>query len=89
MIRKLTISGLEFTFVFRHRWDIKSKIIFDLEFRKYRIGLWFDRQKVVGVKNFNNPKEWGNNLVNEYTIGIDLVICKAWVSFNNGKIKFL
>ena len=39
---------------------------------------------MVGSKNFNKPKEWCNNLVNDYMIGVNLIICKTWVSFNKG-----
>ncbi len=80
MIGKLKIGKIKFTFVFRHKWDIK----YNSEFRDYRIGLWFKRTRIVGSKNFNKPKEWGNNLVNDYMIGLNLIICKMWVSFNQG-----
>jgi hypothetical protein len=84
MVRRLKIGQIKLTFVFRHKWDIKNEIRYNSEFRDYRIGLWFKKSRIVGSKNFNKPKEWGNNLVNDYMIGVNLIICKAWVSFNRG-----
>jgi hypothetical protein len=82
-IGKLKIGRININFVFRHKWDNKDEI-YNIEFRDYRIGLWFKKSRIVGSKNFNKPKEWDNNLVNNYMIGIDLIICKMWVSFNRG-----
>lgn len=88
MVRRLKICGINFTFVFRHKWDSKDERWFNSEFRDYRLGLWFKRSKIVGSNNFNKPEEWDDNLVNDYMIGVNLIICKAWVSFNRGG-KFL
>ena len=82
MIGKLKIGKIKFTFVYRHKWDDKDEYRYLSEFRDYRIGFWFKRSKLVGTKNFNKPNEWNNNLVDDYRIGVDLIICKAWVCFN-------
>lgn len=82
MVRRLKIGKIKFTFVFRHKWDNQDEIKYNSEFRDYRIGVWFKKSKIVGSKNFNKPKEWGDNLVNDYMIGVNLIICKMWVSFN-------
>jgi hypothetical protein len=84
MIGTLKIGKTEFTFVFRHKWDNRDKKSYDSNFRDYRLGLWFKRNKMVGKKDFNKPKKWKNNLVNDYMIGVNLIVCKAWVSFNRG-----
>jgi hypothetical protein len=85
MVGKLKIGKVELTFVFRHKWDTKSKMMkYNLEFRDYRVGIWFKVSKIVGSKNFNNPQKWSDNLVNDYMIGVDLIICKMWVEFNRG-----
>lgn len=80
MITKFKIGKIKFTIVFKHKWDNKSS--YNPEFREYNVGLWFKNVKIVGRNNFNNPKEWNSNLVNDYVIGINLIICKAWISFN-------
>ncbi len=90
MVARLNVGDINFTFVFRHRWDERDKSLgYNVEFRDYSIGLWFRHHKIVGRKNFNNPEEWKNNLVNEYMIGIDLIICKAWMSFSKSGMKSL
>lgn len=84
MVTKLKIRKVNLTFAFRHRWDNNDEFNFNSEFKDYRLGFWFKKSKIVGVKMFNNPKEWSNNLVNDYTFGVDLVVCKMWVSYNWG-----
>ena len=88
MVKRLKIGKIKFTFVFRHKWDNKNVTRYNSEFRDYRIGIWVKINKIVGSKNFNKPREWKNNTVNDYTIGIKLIICKMWVSFNYGGMIF-
>ncbi len=87
MIKKFKIGKMNATVVTRHRWDTNRK--FHPEFREYRLGLHFDRKKIVGANDFNDPKKWDKNLVKDYTIGIDLIIFKARVRFHFGQITFL
>lgn len=84
MIKKIKLGKTEFLFVFRHKWDNRNKQTYDSNFRDYRLGIWFKRSKIVGKKGFNKPKEWKNNIVNDYMIGINLIICKMWVTFTRG-----
>lgn len=85
---KIKIGKIRITFVFRHKWDAKNKIRHSSEFNYYRIGLWYKKSKIVGNIDFNRPKNWGNKLVNDYMIGIDLIICKMWVSFSRDGLFF-
>ena len=77
----IKIGKIKFTFVFRDEWDNKNELKYNSEFRYYRIGLWFRKNRIVGSKNFNKPKEWSKNLINEYMLGVDLIICKVWITF--------
>ena len=88
MTRRLRILGLNILFVFRHKWDNpKRHRTYDYMFRNYELGIWFKKCRIVGKKDFRNPKAWANNMVNDYTFGINLLVCKFWVSVNyNGKI---
>ena len=45
--------------------------------------------KMVGRKDFNRPNKWSKNLVNSYMLGINFIICKAWieVNYNGMEIK--
>ena len=77
-------NKINVTFAFRHKWDNDDGLKYNSEFKDYRVGFWFRKNRIVGSKNFNRPKEWKSNLVNDYTIGVDLAVCKMWVSFNRG-----
>lgn len=78
------IFGIEITFVFRHRFDAKSKEPYDTDFMFYRLGLFAKKNQLVSSVGFSAPHDWHNNLVNEYMVGIDLLFCKAWVRFSRG-----
>lgn len=85
MVRSLQISKLHVRFVFRHKWDEESRSgVYSTMFRGYEIGIWYRRNKIVGRKNFKDPKKWGNNLVYSYMMGVDLIICKTWIEFDFG-----
>jgi hypothetical protein len=88
MIKRLNIKDFEIVFVFKHKWQETNKLLRNHELRNYNLGLWFKMNKVVGKKDFNKPDKWNDNLVNNYMIGIDLIICTAWVDFNIGGMSF-
>ena len=86
-IGHLNIREHQFTFVFRHRYekrDDELKMIRDVMWRKWKIGLWYRFSKSVGKKEFKNPNKWGPNLVGSHMFGIDLLILTAWVDYNKG-----
>jgi hypothetical protein len=83
------IGKFRIAFVFHYRFekqeDEAQEYIFRLtHFRDWRISIWFKRSKIVGMKNFRNPKEWNKHLVGNYMIGVDLLIITFWVSFDYG-----
>jgi hypothetical protein len=84
---KKSILGMEFVFVYRYRFQKKDEDrLLDAHtlWREWKLGFFFNRHKIVGKRNFNKPKEWTNNLVNMYTVGVDLLIWKMWVTINKG-----
>jgi hypothetical protein len=87
-ISRVKIFGYDFTFVFRHRYEKNDESLKLIDrfsiWKDWKLGFFFRRYKVVGRKNFNKPKEWNNNLVYEYMIGIDLLICKTWFTVSKG-----
>lgn len=86
MIKKIKIGAVNLKFVLRHKWDKSSREEYYYAFREYNLGVWFKKNKIVSNKNFKNPNEWSNNLVNDYMFGIDLLVVKFWFEFNiNGK----
>lgn len=92
-VGRLNIFGYNFTFVFRHRYEKKKDEtdVWDtlITWQDWRLGFWFKRYQIVGKKDFNKPKEWKNNLVYEYMIGINLLWCKAWVTFSKGGMHII
>lgn len=89
-VKEVKIFGYDFEFVFRHRYekDEDDNLIdsFTL-WNEWQLGFFFKRDKVVGKRNFGKPKDWNNNLVNSYLLGIDLLICKAWFTISKGTMK--
>ena len=88
MIRSFKIKRLNLSLTFRHRFEKKDKSRYDRTFRRWEFGFWFEKNKMVGTNNFNNPKQWGKNLVNSYMIGVEGLIFKAWISFDIGGMRF-
>ena len=95
MIAKTKIGPFRATWVLRHRWERGSKDgVLGSNYEGHRLrnelklGIWAKRNKVVGAvrrKDNNNvdvTKTFGgDNLVNNYMIGLDLIFCKVWVDF--------
>ena len=79
MIKKIKIRNTNFTFVFKQRNNEK----YSSSFRDIRLGIFYKTAKIVGKKNFNITNEWKNNLINDYTIGIDLIVFQMWICFNS------
>lgn len=90
-VKEIKILGYDFVFVFRHRYekdDEGNKILYSFTmWNEWELGFFFKRMKVVGKKNFNRPKEWGNNLVYQYMLGVNLLWCKMWFTVSKGTMK--
>jgi len=84
----INIGKSSFTFVFRHKFEkhdnTVERIRFNMEWRRWEIGLWYKFSKIVGRKEFKNPNKWSTNLVGSHMFGISLLICKAWVEYCRG-----
>jgi hypothetical protein len=90
-IKQINIGKLNITLVFRHRFEKPDEVIgkfrYNHEFREWELGLWFRKAKMVAKKEFRDPNKWKNYLVNSYMIGINLLLCKAWVDWNIGGME--
>jgi len=87
IVKHLNIGKLQITFVFRHRYEKEDENSLMNSFtiwREWELGFFYRRFQIVGKKNFHKPKEWGKNLVYEYMLGINLLICKFWFTFVRG-----
>lgn len=89
MVAKLKVFGINISFTFRHKWDKKSRSkSYSTEFRNYELGLWFSKNKVLSkIKRNNETKKLNLTSVNDYTIGVRLIVVKFWVSFNKGRLN--
>jgi hypothetical protein len=94
---KMKIGSSKISFVFRHRWEAGSDSIvenyeaYDIR-RTLQLGIWAKKYEAVGsVRRGKDRKETvkntfsGKNLVNCYIIGLNLLVCKAWINFSFSK----
>jgi hypothetical protein len=82
MVGKIKIGDFTLISVFKHRFEKKKTLRSD--FRDWSLGIWFERSKIVGKIDFSNPKKWSSRLVNSYTVGMNLLICKFWIAWDFG-----
>lgn len=95
MLAKTKIGRFRATWVLRHRWESGAKegiLGSNYEAHKIRtefqLGIWAKKSKAVGtIKRSQNGKcdtsktFKSDNLVNNYMIGLNLIVCKVWVDF--------
>ena len=86
MVKKITLGTCHLTLVFRHRWE-KEKYSYRT-FRRWELGLWFKKTKMVGIHNVQHPATWSQHLVNSYMLGVEFLIGRAWVSWDWGGMHF-
>ena len=86
-ITRFHIRKTKFVLVGKYRYSKKEKEDYlskFTEWNKWNLGIWFRKNKIVGAKNFKDPKKWGSSLVNDYMLGIDLLIFHGWINWNTG-----
>jgi hypothetical protein len=95
MIARTKIGPFRASWVLRHRWEkgAKDGVLGDnYEAHKIRteleLGIWAKKSRVVGKLRSGKDRTetikktfFGDNLVNNYTIGLNIIVCKVWVSF--------
>ena len=84
-IIRFSIRRTKIILVGKYRYSKKEKENLLNKFtywKDWRISIWFKKNKIVGAKNFKNPKKWDQNLVNDYMIGFDFLIIKGWINWN-------
>jgi hypothetical protein len=96
MIKRTKIGSFRASFVLRHRWEkdsnstIRNHTANDIR-KNWQLGIWIKKYEVVGQvrlpKNQWLPDDVVRetfsqfNLVNNYMIGLNLIVCKVWVDF--------
>lgn len=86
MTAAINIGNLHIRATLRHRfekheddrwWDRYT-------WREWELGLWFKKYKAVAKKGFKDVSKWGPNLANVYTVGLNLLVVKAWIDIDYG-----
>lgn len=93
MIKRIKIKDFRASFVLRHRWEkdsdsvIRNSTANDIR-KNWQLGIWAKRYKAVGPRrdgtdNADTIKKTfdKSNHVNNYMIGLNLIVCKVWVDF--------
>lgn len=78
MIKNISIFEHNLLFLFRKNPCTK----------KWRIGLWFQISKLLTKDAINNFKAWNDNLINNYTIGVDIVFWEFRFVYNKNGVTY-
>ena len=84
----LKIFGYDFTFVFRHKYEKENEDSLVNSFiwwNDYKLGFWFKKSILAGRIN-HIKKKIEIEHVNEYMVGINLLVCKAWCCVSKGAL---
>lgn len=87
MIAKLKIGRLNLSLVLRHRWE-RGDLVQRLDFKTRRLGLWWRRDLVVGVREQGRAAFDRNNLVPSWSLGLDLIVGRVWLAWDLGARHF-
>ena len=89
-ITRFKIRNVKIVLVGKYRYSKKEKedlISKSTTWNKWSLGFWFKKHKIVGVKHIKDPAKWKSGLVNDYMLGVDLLIFHGWINWNkNGAI---
>jgi len=78
-----SIKHFNVSCVFKSRYP-KQDISFRSDWAEWELGLFLKPSKMVGTKDFKHPKNWNQNLVRSYRLGINLLIFKMWIEVDRG-----
>ena len=95
MVKRIKIGPFRSTWVLRHRWEPGAKngvLSSNYEGHKIittlRLGIWAKRSKVVGAAKRSKDGKMvasktfsANNMIHNYMIGLELIVCRVWVDF--------
>jgi hypothetical protein len=69
-------------FVFRYKNDQFDKQKLISEFKRYKIGFWFSRERIVDFSYKQKGKKFGELMISDYMFGCNLLLCKFWFTIN-------
>lgn len=82
MSKVIRMGKLNVSFNFQNK--LKPKRMLEKVANRYELGFFYKKSKIVGVTRFENPNEWGDNLVNDYILGVNLIVYSLWVNWHVG-----
>ena len=85
-ITRFKIGALKVVLVGKYRYSKKEKndlLSKSTTWNKWSLGFWLKKNKIVGTKHLNDPAKWGSGLVNDYMLGVDLLIFQGWINWNS------
>ena len=90
MVKSFRIKTLRITLVFRHKFektdDDYPRIRRTHDWKDWKISVWFRKSLLVGNRAKGKDMFKTNNLVNEYMLGIQLLVIKAWITIANNPL---
>ena len=90
-IAKIRIRKTKIVLVGKYMYSKKEKedlISKSTTWNKWSLGFWFRKNRIVGVKNIKDPSKWKTGLVNDYMLGMDLLIFQGWINWNVNGAQF-
>lgn len=86
MVKILNIKNWNIKLIFKSKYPKPKKpsLRFNHEWRTLKLGIFCNKNIILGSKDFSDHKKWKNNFVPNYTFGVNLIIFNIWVEWNKG-----
>lgn len=88
MVKHLTIKNWNISFVFRHKFEkdrgCKQRKCMKKE---YSLGVYYRRHQTLEKTDCKSAEEWRNNFVSVYVFGVDLILCKMYMSIRKDNLE--
>lgn len=91
MIKHSQIWGFNITWKFRHRWEPVTNWIERYQHHRmwnnWKFGLSCKKDEIFATKEFHTSGEWENDVVPQYILKADLLVCKAELSIDRSNVN--
>lgn len=82
-VKKIKIGHFGFRVVFRHKWDDDEYSYSRIhEYKTKRLGIFFRKDKCVGVEKKGKEMFGKDNLYPSYMFGLNLIWAKCWITID-------
>jgi len=88
-ILRINLGALRIRLVFRHRFE-KYMDLSDTHsmWGKWELGMWFKKSMCIGTKYTGKNMFSKNNLFPDYTVGVNLLWFKVWMTVSWNVLEF-